>query len=692
MDNSTGPLTVANSIVQGFTALGGVNNQPFDPLFADLAGGDFQLTPYSPAIDTGNSAAVADDAVDLAGQPRIFGALVDLGAFEYQSAPLGVLAILGLPQSRTNCATTDAEFDIVTAPGDTNVFQWQVWQDGDFVPVPDAPPYALVTSGSTNALTLPAVSVSANGSVFRFANVDSGYVSPSFSLGVTPPVIIYVNANAATPGDGSTWETALTNIQTAFLRGDVCSEIWVAAGTYPVTLAPDGSPSLAMKKGLRVYGGFAGYETDPSQRDWVNNVAVLQAYTNAAVILNNASVAAIDKSALLDGFTIDGGNSSGNAVLNINASPTFRNCVFVHGSPGMWNTGGSRPIITDCVFSNNLQALANVQGSAYVSNCLFIANSGGLTTGGAIRTDAADLTIVDSQFLTNSAGVGAALSFDDHATALVTRCVFEGNTGGAIYSVVSTTLFTDDLVADNSSFQGGAVTLVMSTLVLNNCTVAGNSASSLGGGVFNYRGSLLATNTIFWNNSDLSGVTESAQIHNESGTNTLSHSIVNRLAAYAGNQNAGFDPLFEDAPGNNFTPGSFSPAVEAGDDSAVAPGDLDLAGHIRVAGGAVDIGAVELQDPTGATPVRLALQPQAQATCPGGAAAFTVTGGPGDGGLFVWEVDMGGGFQEIPADGYQFASSDDASATVAITNTPAEYNYDYRFQIPSAGISRRCFT
>ncbi len=53
-----------------------------DPVFRNQAANDFHLTFGSPAIDAGAAAAIA---VDADGNPRLVGAAIDLGAFEYQT-------------------------------------------------------------------------------------------------------------------------------------------------------------------------------------------------------------------------------------------------------------------------------------------------------------------------------------------------------------------------------------------------------------------------------------------------------------------------------------------------------------------------------------------------------------------------------------------------------------------------------
>src|SRR5437016_1505387 len=81
--------------------------------------------------------------------------------------------------------------------------------------------------------------------------------------------IIYVNRNAAGPGDGLSWPTAFTNVQQGVNLAAPQDQVWVAASLY--------SEQITLKDGVALFGGFAGNETALAQRNWKTNVTILDA-------------------------------------------------------------------------------------------------------------------------------------------------------------------------------------------------------------------------------------------------------------------------------------------------------------------------------------------------------------------------------------------------------------------------------
>lgn len=85
--------------------------------------------------------------------------------------------------------------------------------------------------------------------------------------------VIYVKANATGANDGSSWQDAFTQLQPAIDAATAADQIWVAGGTYYPTqqriAGVNRSRSFVIpdaKNGLRIFGGFAGTETQLSQR------------------------------------------------------------------------------------------------------------------------------------------------------------------------------------------------------------------------------------------------------------------------------------------------------------------------------------------------------------------------------------------------------------------------------------------
>lgn len=80
---SVNDFSATYSIIQGNYA--GTGNLNSDPLFVDTANGDYRLSLNSPAINVGDPNTTDLPANDLAGQLRIQGGRVDMGAYEFFS-------------------------------------------------------------------------------------------------------------------------------------------------------------------------------------------------------------------------------------------------------------------------------------------------------------------------------------------------------------------------------------------------------------------------------------------------------------------------------------------------------------------------------------------------------------------------------------------------------------------------------
>jgi hypothetical protein len=156
--------------------------------------------------------------------------------------------------------------------------------------------------------------------------------------------IIYVNHAADGKADGRSWTDAYQDLQAALTVASNYDEIWVAAGTYYPTSDTDRTISFTLKSDVAIYGGFAGTETIRSERDWRTNETILSgdigvkddASDNSYHVVYNS---AVNETAILDGFTITGGNADGSSPDN--------------DGGGMYNKNNSDPILKNITFKAN---------------------------------------------------------------------------------------------------------------------------------------------------------------------------------------------------------------------------------------------------------------------------------------------------------------------------------------------------
>ena len=189
--------------------------------------------------------------------------------------------------------------------------------------------------------------------------------------------------------------------------------------------------------------------------------------------------------------------------------------------------------------------------------------------------------------------------------------------GGGIYCSGSYSLtICNNTITRNSAGGGGGVCCSwLSSPIISNNTITGNSASSRGGGIYCESDSLpeISSNTITGNSG--SGIDcasysypaivnnivafNSSGVCNTDGTPTLWNNCVynptgaNYTGVSAGPGDISADPQLL-APGyGDLHLRAGSPCIDAGLDSAVQAGELDMDGEPRIQGAHVDIGADE---------------------------------------------------------------------------------------------------
>ena len=376
--------------------------------------------------------------------------------------------------------------------------------------------------------------------------------------------IIYVDDDAATGGDGLSWATPYKYLQDALSEAASepnVTQIRVAVGTHYPDLDERGqvtpgdrTAAFQLRNNLTISGGYRGCAGgnceggDPDERDINLYECLLSGDLNgndtgppddpshADNSYHVVTGSGIDATAILDGFTITGGNADGPSPHD--------------NGGGMLNDTSGSPLVTHCTFSGN-SAIAgggmyNDGGSTTTTNCSFDGNVAFF--GGGVLND------------------GSNPSFDN--------CVFSDNSAGSV---------------------GGGMYNFNSNSAVANCTFEGNSAAQ-GGGIFNDRSDPIVTDCILWGD-DPNEIGDAASTPVVTYS-CIQDADPNDGVVYPGQGNIDDDPLFVPGPLGCFYLGQItsgqsidSPCVDTGSDTAAV---LALDGLTTRNDEAVDAGVVDM--------------------------------------------------------------------------------------------------
>jgi parallel beta-helix repeat protein/predicted outer membrane repeat protein len=346
--------------------------------------------------------------------------------------------------------------------------------------------------------------------------------------------------------------------------------------------------------------------------------------------------------------------SSGGAVATLDLTAT--NCTFSGNTASSY--GGAintyfKVKATNCMFSGNTASssggaiYANYSSEVTATNCTFSSNTASSSGGAVYGNSSSTVTATACKFSGNSASSGGAIY-----TSLVTatNCTFSSNSassGGAIYtSLVTATNCT--FSSNSASSFGGAI--YTSSVTVTNCTLINNLARGTGkkGGVIYALGLVKFMNNVLWHTlaeaqNNLIYITSAGSLRNSdsafpSPLNQAKNLIKGGMSAITVEAGATVtlgdtamtilsnDPLFvhasdpvgpdgiwgtaddglrlqEASPAQNLGLSMFLPVDiydldKDGDVVELIP--IDLAGYTRIQGGALDLGAYEAADSTGA--------------------------------------------------------------------------------------------
>lgn len=214
------------------------------------------------------------------------------------------------------------------------------------------------------------------GGVDRFGNprvqglrVDIGAHESDGMTPAEPLPRVLVRPDGDDAADGQTWATALRTLTHAVdrMRGEV-AEIWVRMGVY--------QEKLELAGGLQLLGGFAGVETDTSQRAWWRQETVLDGSNLASgpLVTLSRGIPRLSGFVLQNGKAAQGGAVFCSSSAWVDCNRFSRNEAIVPPGASTMNTRqggaiyvarGGRPLIqNNLLISNRTDTPFPIGGSA----------------------------------------------------------------------------------------------------------------------------------------------------------------------------------------------------------------------------------------------------------------------------------------------------------------------------------------
>ncbi|MEY4875558.1 MAG: hypothetical protein RL708_707, partial [Bacteroidota bacterium] len=488
------------AIQNGFVGTGNTSN---NPLFSDSshykgadniwATNDDGLIPVlcSPIKNIGT--LTNSPTYDLTGINRTSSNGIDLGAYKISSPAVAIDA----SQTSVSCNGSVTFTATTVNGGSAPTFQWK--KNGNVVGN-NQPFYTAINLNNNDTITCE---MSSNAPCASSAKVVSN------AIGITVIDLsarIYVNAAATGNNNGSTWADAFTDLESALEVSCSNAEIWVAKGIYkPSKISPIAivnnptakANTFFIPDGKSLYGGFAGNETQLSQRNIQANTTILSGdldnndtnsdsnfiaenYTD--IVGNNAThvvtINGISNPTRLDGFTITAGlanvftdylgittaNTMGSGLFieNSNGGLTISKCVLTGNSNyygGTLYSFDSKTNIEKCVFANNYSFSSGAAtliegGHAAFTNTVFYNNFADGSAAVAVATQDS-IDFINCTFYNNATNNNSPASFlVSNSACLFSNCILWNNFQTSIPEFFAG---INNITANNNIIKGGLV-------------------------------------------------------------------------------------------------------------------------------------------------------------------------------------------------------------------------------------------
>jgi len=528
------------------TANGNISD---DPQF--VSAGNYQLLPTSPCLNVGTNLPYVLTSTDIAGNPRLVGNKVDMGAYEYS-------ALLGLFFADKTNGFGSLSCDFTGWAYGTNTvnvnYYWDFENDGTFDNF--GPDRTNLTHFYSSVGTYSVLLKTSNSVGEVSETLKTDYIN---ILPVPPSPVHYVSLAGGNVWPYHTWEYAATNIQDAVYAAIDGDTVLITNGTYYLT--------------------------------WEIQVT------------NNIKVESVNGP---ENTIVDGNNVHRCFFLN-NYFPTIAGLTITNGNPpGSQAWGGgiycfNGGTITNCIVINNhaynAAGIYCRYGTSTVVNCKISGNTAGYSIGGIACNDN---TVLQNCIINNNEAV-LAQAGGLHG-GMVKNCTVDSNTahsgGGIAYPRVA----ENCIIKNNSAASIGGGIYCGSGNIIQNCLIINNTenSGSGGGGINCYDGGTIQNCTISGNSPSgvktTGGIIQNSIIYGNSGEELIIFFATNRYNCIKDWPNL-IDGIITNYPdfvsAGNFHLAGFSDCIDAGTNLPYVYTTTDLDGNPRLYGSTVDMGCYE---------------------------------------------------------------------------------------------------